>query len=170
MSIIYGSPSGGFGMPKMIEISDDNGNTFVGTVTDSEVVLDATRADVKVGKVFASNDGIEEGTDTKTYRTQQGFYLIDPGQQFSIKLPGYDQYNYTKLQCMIAPFNTSVYDSYAIDKVVLNDGVFMTNSVNKIADVTKNDQTKSIDLNITNNSDSVYFIYFFTYKEEYSNE
>ena len=58
---LYGHVAGGFGMPKMIEITDDNGNTLIGTVTDSEVVFDATRDDVKIGKIFASADGVQEG-------------------------------------------------------------------------------------------------------------
>lgn len=166
MSIIYGNPSGGFGMPRLIEIADENGNTFVGTVTDSEVVLDATRADVKVGKMFASNDGIQEGTDTKTYRTRLASCLILPGESFSVPLDQYDAYDYTKFHAMIAEFNTTEFDSISISKVSLNNAVFNVNSDTKLADVTKNSLSKSVDLNITNNTDSTYIIHYSTYKEE----
>lgn len=166
MSIIYGNPSGGFGMPKIIEIADDNGNTFVGTVTDSEVVLDATRADVKVGKMFASNDGIQEGTDTKTYRTTHASYVVLPGASFSIPLEQYDKYNYTKFQAMIAEFNTTPLDSTSVNKISINDGVFNVNSSTKLSDVTKNSSLKSIDLNITNDTENTYIIHYNTFKEE----
>ena len=56
-------------------------------------------------------------------------------------------------------------DSCAVDKIAINNAVFNTGSANKIADVTKNLETKSIDLNITNTSSNTYIIYFFTYKE-----
>lgn len=164
--MIYGNATGGFGMPKIIEIADNNGNTLIGTVTDSEVVLDATRADVKVGKKFASNDGIEEGTDTKTYRTTHATKLILAGESFSIPLEDYDKYNYTKFQAMIAEFNTDQYDSLSVSKISLNDAVYNVNSTTKLSDVTKNSSTKSIDLNITNNTDNSYVVHYNTYKEE----
>ena len=166
MSIVYGCPSGGFGMPKLIEIADGNGNTFIGAVTDSEVALDATRADVKVGKMFAANDGIQEGEDTRTYRTTIRNHLIFPGENYSIPLPEYDKYNYTQLNCMIAKFNTAISDSTAVEKVVLNDCVYNVNSTVALASVVKNKETASIDLNITNDTEYTYVVYISTYKEE----
>ena len=166
MSIVYGCPSGGFGMPKLIEIADGNGNTFIGAVTDSEVALDATRADVKVGKMFAANEGIQEGEDTKTYRTTHASCLVLPGESFTIPLDKYDIYNYTKFQAMIAEFNTTQIDSISVNKIVLNDKVYNTNSTVKLSDITKNSSTKSVDLNITNSTDKAYVIHYNTYKEE----
>lgn len=166
MSIVYGCPSGGFGMPKLIEIVDGNGDTFIGAVTDSEVALDATRADVKVGKMFAANEGIQEGEDTRTYRTTHASCLVLPGENFTIPLDKYDGYNYTKFQAMIAEFNTTQMDSISVDKVVLNDKVYNTNSTVKLSDITKNSSTKSVDLNITNSTDKTYVIHYSTYKEE----
>ena len=166
MSGLYGNPCGGFGMPKMLEIVDDNGNTIIGTVTDSEVIFDATRDDVKVGKIFASADGVQEGIDTRTYRTTHASKTILPGEQFSIPLEDYEKYNYTKFQAMIAEFNTTQYDSVSVVKISLNDAVYDVNSTIKISDVTKNSSTKSIDLNITNNTNNTYVIHYSTYKEE----
>ena len=166
MSVIYGNPSGGFGMPRLIEIADENGNTFIGAVTDSEVVLDATRADVKAGKMFAANEGIQEGEDTKTYRTTHASYLVLPGENFTLLLDKYDIYDYTKFQAMIAEFNTTQTDSTSVSKIVLNDKVYNVNSTVKLSDVTKNSSTKSVDLNITNSTDKTYVIHFNTYREE----
>lgn len=166
MSGLYGNPCGGFGMPKMLEIVDDNGNTIIGTVTDSEVIFDATRDDVKVGKIFASADGVQEGIDTRTYRATHASKTILPGEQFSIPLEDYEKYNYTKFQAMIAEFDTTQYDSVSVVKISLNDAVYDVNSTIKISDVTKNSSTKSIDLNITNNTNNTYVIHYSTYKEE----
>ena len=152
---------------KTFILTDESGNEVTAVVTDQEQIFTATDNDVREGLVYASDDGVSTGTkNIPAYRTTQGFRVIPSGSMLSIDLPQYDKYDYTKLQCIIAPFNTSVYDSYAVDKVAIDDGVYMAQSVDKIADVTKNANTKSIDLNITNTSDNVYFIYFFTYKEE----
>lgn len=152
---------------RTVIVEDESGNSFTGVVVGEEVVFTAGLNDIRAGKIAANADGVVTGTkDIPGYRTQQGFYLVQPGEAFSINLPAYDQYNYTQLQCIMAPFNTSVDDSYAVDKIVLDGAVYMTGSTEKISDVTKNDETKSIDLNITNDSDNIYFIYFFTYKEE----
>ena len=116
--MIYGNATGGFGMPKLIELTDENGNTLIGTVTDSAISLDATRDDVKIGKTFASSEGILEGKNTITYRTRMGYRIIQPGENFSIPMSDYNQYDYTQLQCIIAPYNTSFADSVAADKIV----------------------------------------------------
>lgn len=166
MSGLYGNATGGFGMPKMIEIVDGNGSTIIGTVTDSAVTFDATRDDVKVGKVFASNDGVQEGTDTKTYRTTQGCCAILPGKSFSIPLESYDKYDYTKFQGMIAKFNTTMSDSVSVSKIVFENSVYDVNSTTKLSNVTKNTSTKSIDLNITNSTNDTYVVHYSTYKEE----
>lgn len=163
---LYGNPSGGFGMPKMIEVVDGVGNTLIGTVTDSEVNLDATREDVKIGKIFASNDGIQEGIDTRTYRVVFASYLILPGEDYSISLPEYERYNYTQFNAMISKFNTTIDDSTAIEKIVLNDCVYNVNSTIALSTITKNQETKSIDLNITNDTEDIYVVYIATYKEE----
>lgn len=166
MSVVYGCPSGGFGMPKLIEIVDGNGDTFIGAVTNSEVNLDATKADVKVGKMFAGNEGIQKGEDTRTYRTTHATKMILAGENFSIPLEEYDQYNYTKFQAMIAEFNSNQYDSVSVNKISLNDAVYNVSSNEKLSDVTKNSSSKSIDLNIVNNTDKTYLIHYSTFKEE----
>lgn len=164
--MIYGNATGGFGMPKMIEITDNNGNTFIGTVTDSEVIFDATRDDVKIGKTFASNDGVQEGIDTRTYRTCIKNWLIFPGENYSISLSDYNRYDYTGFNAMIAKFNSTIVDSTAVEKVVLNDCVYNVNSTSILSTITKNQETKSVDFNITNNTDYTYVVYVSTYKEE----
>ena len=130
-------------------LQDESGNELAtGVVTEQEQVFDATVADVKVGKTFASDDGVKVGEDTKTYRTEHASYLILPNESFSIPLEKYEQYNYTKFQAMISIFNTTVSDSVSVTKVSLYDSVYDMNSSSKLSDVTKNMKTKCIDLNI----------------------
>lgn len=49
-------------MGKTLIIEDENGNEFVGVITDSEVIFTATDSDVRKGKVYASNEGASVGT------------------------------------------------------------------------------------------------------------
>ena len=167
MSKIYGEVAGGFGQPKTIILTDETGNELgVGVVTDSVKVFDATPNDVRINKNFVSDEGALTGENTITYRTEQGYWLIMPGEDFVLPLNRYNQYNYTELQCMFALFNTSFEDSTAVDKVVLQNGVFAVNSTEKISSVTKDDVTKSINFNISNTSENIYLIYYFTYCQE----
>ena len=167
---IYGNMVGSSGgmLGKTVEIISDDGVDLMGVVVDQETVLTAVASkDIREGTTAVTNEGLVIGSKRiPAYETTQGFRLIDPGAAFTIEQLEYDKYNYTQLQCMIAPLNTSVSDSCAVDKIAINNAVFNTGSANKIADVTKNLETKSIDLNITNTSSNTYIIYFFTYKEE----
>lgn len=165
--MIYGNATGGFGMPKMIEIVDENENTYIGTVTDSEVIFDATRADVRIGKTFASSDGVSQGENTITYRTLKEEHLVLPQENFSIPLSEHDFYNYTKFQAIITKYETSISDSNQAEKIAINDAIFNVSSAEKISDITKNDTTKSIDFNIINETDDIYLIHLFTYRQEF---
>ena len=67
---------------------------------------------------------------------------------------------------MIAEFNSNQYDSVSVNKISLNDAVYDVSSNEKLSDVTKNSSSKSIDLNIVNNTDKTYLIHYSTLKEE----
>lgn len=163
----YGNPVGGFCYPKTYILTDENGTELAtGVIVGEKTVFNATPADVKVDKVFASDEGVQTGTDTKTYRTTIGTECVLNGESLSVHLDKYGEYNYTKFTAMVSSFNTTCSDSVAVNKIVLNDAVYGVNSTTKLADVTKNSSTKSIDLNIVNNTGSTCVIHFSTYKEE----
>lgn len=169
MSIIYGNMvgGGGSGIGNSVIIKGTDGTELVGVVTGKETVLTATPNDIRKGKIAGTESGIVEGTkDIPAYRTTSGTRLVLAGSNFSIPLSLYDKYDYTKLQCVIVVQNTSVADSVVTEKVVIDDAVYAVNSTEKLADVTKDDNTKSINLNITNNTDKKYYIRYFTYREE----
>ena len=167
-NVIYGNMVGGGSAPlKTLILEDESGNTMTGVVVGSEVIFTATDNDVRQGMVYASDNGVSIGTkDIPIYRTTAGSRVITAGQAFSIPLSGFDKYDYTKLQCIITRFNTNSSDSVYADKVVINDAVYQTGSTEKISNVTKNVKNKSIDLNITNNTETNYYIRYFTYREE----
>lgn len=152
-------------MGKTFILLDENGNEITGVVVDQETIFTAGDNDVREGMIYASDDGVSTGTkNIPAYRTTQGTKLVLSGAAFSINnLYDYDMYDYTSLQCIIAPYNNN---GVAADKIAINDCVYPVNSIEKIADITKNIDTKSIDLNVTNESNKIYVIYYFTYREE----
>ena len=165
---IYGNPVGGALNAKTFILEVNGGKTEIAaTVVGEETVFDATPNNVRTGKTFATSSGVAVGTkDIPAYRTAQGAVIIKPNENFSIVLEGYSQYDYTKLQCLISKFNTSVDDSVAVDKVVIGDNVYAVNSTIPLAAVTKDSATKSIKLNIKNESSVDYVLRYFTYREE----
>lgn len=167
MAIIVGNSVGGTSPLKTLILQDPSGIEITGVVTESEQVLTAKPSDVRTGCVCVTGDGITTGTkDIPAYRTQRGYTIIKNGNNFTINLPKYDAYDYTQLQCMIAPFNTTVENSVLVDKIVLNNNLFTIGSTKVVSNIIKNTETKSIDFGITNNSGKLYIIFFFTYKEE----
>ena len=119
---IYGNMVGGGSIiGKTIEIISDDGVDLMGVVTDKELILTAVASrDIREGMTAITDDGLVVGSKRiPAYETSQGFRIIRAGSMFSINLPEYDKYDYTKLQCMIAPLNQTISDSCAVEKVVM---------------------------------------------------
>lgn len=150
---------------KTLVLVDEDGNEITGVITENVQVFDATPADVKIGKIFAGDEGVKEGT-AKTYRTTCGRIGIAPGELAVIPLSKYNSYDYTELQCIISEFNTTLLNSVSAIKVVINDKIYVVNSINSVADVTKDVDSKSINLNFINDGENDIVIHFFTYREE----
>ena len=154
-------------MGKTFVLVDDEGNEIIGVIVDQETVFTAGDNDVREGMTYASDSGVSTGTkNIPAYETTQSSILIFPGESYSIQLSQRDKYDYTKLQAMIAKFNTSVSDSVFTEKVVFENSVYLVNSLTKVSDVIKNALTKSIDFNFVNDTEDIYMIHYFTYKEE----
>lgn len=166
--VIYGNPVGGALNAKTYELQYNGGTTpIMAVVVDEEKVFDATENDVRKGMTFASNSGVKVGTkDIPAYRTKQGVVGIEPNESFSILLKDYTQYDYTKLQCLISKFNTSIDDSVSVDRVVIGDNVYTVNSTEVLSTVTKDATTGSIKLNIINDTNNNYLLRYFTLREE----
>lgn len=76
-----------------------------------------------------------------------------------------DKYDYTKLQVVVCSYNTSLLDSVSAEKVVINDCLYNVGSTVAISNVSKNADTKTINLGITNSSSDTIVLRYFTYKE-----
>lgn len=167
MSKIVGKMAGCYSpMGKTFILTDDDGNEFTGVVTDQEKVFDARPTDVRINRKFVSNEGAQTGENTITYRTQTASCLILPGQEFSIPLKNYNQYDYTKFQSMIVLFNSDYSSNANAYGITIEDRVFSVESSALLSNITKNSDTKAIDFNIVNNTENTYEIFYFTYREE----
>ena len=166
--MIYGNPVGGALNAKTYQLECNGGTAeIMAVVVDEETIFDADVNDVRAGKVFATNNGVKVGTkNIPAYNTCVGYRIIAPNEEFKIVLSASDLYDYTKLQCIICPFNTSISDSVAADRVVIDNNLYEVNSSTVLSEVTKDATEKAIKLGITNDSSSSYIIRLFTYKEE----
>lgn len=151
---------------KTLTIVDENGTEIIGVITENEEKFTATDNDVREGAVYASDGGISVGTkDIPSYHTTEGYKLTPAGSKFSISLPKLDKYDYTKFQAIICPYNSSIIDSVASEKISIENKVYEVSSTNELTVVTKDSINKTIELGITNTSSIPYVIRYFTYKE-----
>lgn len=156
-------------VPKTYILVDENGNETVAALVSQETCFDATENDVREGKNFVSDLGAKTGKKViPSYHTTEGYRLITNGSVFQTSpFSPADLYDYTKLQAIICPFNESINLSVAADKIAINENVYVVNSSEAIATVTKDGGTKTINLGLTNNSGKPYVLRYFTYKEIY---
>lgn len=166
MSGLYGNPVGGGSLPKTLILTDENGVEVVGVVVGQKTVFTATDNDVRKGMVYASDGGVSTGTkDIPAYNTTTGVVAIPADSELKFKLDKEDSYDYTELQAMIMPYNSTASDSVAVEKVVINDNVYNTGSTTIISTVSKDTTNKAISFGINNGSTPT-IIRYFTYKEE----
>lgn len=156
-------------IPKSYIFVDEEGNEIAGALVSQETVFDATPNDVREGKVFASDLGVKTGEKIiPAYHTTEGYRIIPNGSEFALTgLSDLNKYEYTKLQAILCPYNSSISQSVAAEKVAINEGVYAVNSTELLATVVKDNSTKSIRLGITNDSGSPCVLRYFTYKEIY---
>lgn len=148
-------------------VTVDGENTAYTVLHGQEKVeLNATPNDVRIGTKVIAENGIMDGEkDIPAYHTTRGSVAVFSNADFVIDVLKGDRYDYTELFCVIAPYNTSLRDSVAVDKSVLYDAVYPAGSTEKLADVVKDAVNKAINLGITN-GDTPYVIQFMTYREE----
>lgn len=155
--------------PEMYLLVDETGQEYPAVLVDEEVSFDATANDIREGKLAATDSGVTVGTKViPSYNTSEGYAIITPQSKFTLKtLIKADMYDFTKLQIIICPYSESVSESVVAEMVVINEKVYLVNSNEVLATVKRDSINKMIDLGITNESESLYLIRYFTYKEIY---
>lgn len=156
-------------IPKSYLFVDENGNEIAGILVSQETVFDATVNDVREGKTFGAETGVKTGEKfIPSYVVSEGYRIIPNGREYNLTtLYDMDLYDFTKLQAILCPYNSSISQSVAAEKVAINEGVYAVNSTDLLSTVIKDSTTKSIKLGITNNSGSPSVLRYFTYKEIY---
>ena len=150
---------------KTFVITDESGNELTGVVTEKEQVFTATDNDVREGSVYASDAGVSTGKKfIPSYVMSEGYTVITSKSEFAIKNLKH-LYEFTKLQALICPYSNSFANSVATEKVAINTDVYAVNSTTSLSKVTMDDENRWIKFNITNTSDGIYLIRYFTYKE-----
>lgn len=166
MAIIVGNSVGGVAPLKTLILEDPSGLEIIGVVTESEQVFNARPQDIRIGKIAVTDNGVVEGTNTITYRTESGFRLIEPGNRFSIPFQNYDQYDYTKFQCSIVKYSSDYTNNAESLGVSIGNNIFSTSTTEILGAITPDLSNKSIDLGFDNTTAYSYFIFYFTYREE----
>lgn len=145
---------------------DEQGNEFPAVYVDSEQVFTATANDIRIGTTAASDAGVIEGSkNIPAYYVAEGYRLITKGSEF--ETTPFADYDFTKLQVILCPWGGSLSKSVAADKVVIGENVYPVNSNTAIATVIRDSVNNKINLGITNDSDGLYVMRYFTYKEDY---
>lgn len=147
-------------------LQDEDGNEAVAVLVDEETIFTADANDIRDGAVAATGTGVTVGTKViPSYHTTEAIQLILPGEDYVIHLPINNLYAYTKLQAIICPYNTSLSDSVAAEKVVIDDNTYNVQSITPLSAVMINDDEQTINFGIRNTSEISYVLRFFTYKE-----
>jgi hypothetical protein len=165
--MIYGNTvgGGGDGLGKTFIIEDSEGNELVGVLTDSDVVIDATPNDVRAGKVAVTQNGVITGEkEIPPYYAGEGHRVVTKGSQLIIP---HWLYDYTKLQVVVCEYNISMSNSVSATKVGLLDNVYDVGSTVSLSTIAKDTANKRVDLGIKNESDGMYIVRYFMYKEMY---
>ena len=149
-----------------IVLVDENGNELVATLMDEEVIFDATANDIREGKLAVTEQGITVGTkEIPGYISTEGTRLIMPSESFNIKIDS-NRCEFAKLLALICTYNTTLNNSVAAEKVVINDSVYIVNSNELVSMVTSDIDNGLIDLGIINEGATPCVIRYITFKEE----
>lgn len=150
---------------KMYILVDEDGNEYPAVFVDEETVFDATANDIREGKVAATDEGVTLGTkEIPSYYVVEGYRAITAGRPFETSST--DHFDFTKIQAIVCPFSKSLANSVAAEKVVIGENVYPVNSTEIVSTVTRDYTNQKINLGFTNDSNSIYVLRYFAYKEE----
>ena len=129
---------------------------------EEEITLTATANDIRINTSAITDEGYTEGTkEIPAYISQTGKKFVLAGKEATLTIP---KHNYSQLQATISHFNTTVDDSVEVVMVTIDDSVYEAKSTNKLADITVDDATMTINFGVTVDQKSV--LRYFTMKEE----
>lgn len=152
--------------PQTYILVDDAGNEIPAVLTEEEVPITATANDIRLGTTAITSTGITAGEkDIPSYVTSEGYKMITPGSTFEISLAK-ELHQYTKLQAIFCPYNSSIANSVEAEKIAIDNSVYPAQSTMRESTINVVDPN-IIDFGITNTSNVPWLIRYFTYKEVY---
>lgn len=146
-------------------IVDKNGNEIPAVFVDNEQSFTATANDIRIGTTAVTEAGVTVGEkEIPSYYVSEGYKIVTPGSKFVLPMPDYD---YTKLQAIFCPYNTSMANSVSAEKVAIEGHVYLVKSTSPEIAIEKDAENKQVNFGFTNDSGSIYLIRYFSYKEIY---
>ena len=145
---------------------DKDGNEYPASFLSSEPVFTATANDIRKGVTAITAEGLTVGTkEIPNYRAQEGFVTVKSGSPLDIALFS-DMCEYTTLQAIICEYNTSIDNSMAAKKVVINNNAYNVNSAEAISNVTIDLSVQTIKLGLINDDEKRAVIRYMIIKED----
>lgn len=128
---------------------------------EKKVELTATENDIRLGTSAITNTGYTEGIkDIPGYIVRYGKKAVDAGTEAVIPWePGYKT-----LLVTLAPFNSSIDNSTAVNYTSVDSGIYEVNSTIKISDISIDTDNEQINLGIT--QDVMSILRYFIVREE----
>lgn len=145
----------------------EDGTELPAVEVGQTVIFDATANDIRAGKTAATGDGVTVGTkDIPAYHITEGWAAIPAGSEFEFTVRTANRYDFTKLQAIICPYNKTISESVAAEKVAIERSLYEAGSTVEVSKITVDNDNKKIKFGIVNSSGKPYIIRYFTYKEE----
>lgn len=146
----------------VLATSDGTQRAYSQLSSKTPITLTATADDIRLNTSAITDVGYTEGTkDIPAYHTQTGRKIIEANSGVSLTLHKYD---YTKLHVTLAKYNTSITDSVEVVASSVDDAVYEAKATTKLADITIDANTETINFGITADVKSV--LRYFIMKEE----
>ena len=162
-NIIGGNPV----TPKSVVLQMEDGREIPAVLVGEKTVFTATPNDIREGKTAGTETGVVTGEKfIPTYHTTAGVRVVPANSELTIPFTdNLNYYDYTKLQAIVCSFNSSIADSVAADKVVIENNVYLVNATDVIATITKDDANKTVSLGVKNATSKPQILRYITYKE-----
>lgn len=155
----------------LITESGDIGGLMRKDADPSKILTANPNEDIRQNKVAITASGKVTGTAIiPSYETSTGQVVVPVDGTLEIHLALNDTYDYTELQCIVCEYDTDIDNSLLDTQKVIGDTLYTTGSKSIVSQVTKDSETKTIQLGITNNLEIPVVIRYFTYKELYNND
>lgn len=132
---------------------------------EEPITLTATENDIRKATTAITDKGYTEGQkDIPSYNTKIGVRVIQANTD--VVLPESKKYDYTEIQATLAVFNASLSASVQVDRVTVDDALYMANSTTKLADLIKDHENEQVDFGVTN-GDKIAVMRYTIIREEY---